>query len=73
MIDLQHTTDISESAATEVIFTACRANEQRQAKTVAGWEVSFIELLNGRHLAYVRAPNKAHTLVATAVVDCFDR
>lgn len=72
MIDLQHTADLTESAATEVIFTACRDNTKREARSVAGWDVSFIELLNGQHLAAVRAPNHARTLVATAVVDGFD-
>lgn len=72
MIDLQHTADLTEAAATEVIFAAARDNRKREARTVAGWDVSFIELLNGQHLAAVRAPNRDRTLVATAVVDQFD-
>lgn len=72
MNDLQHTDAITESTATCVVLDACRANEKRQPKSVAGWDVSFIEMLGRRHLVSVRAPNNARTLVATAVVDEFD-
>lgn len=72
MIDLQHTDDIRDVVATEVVFTACRSNEKREPRTVLGWEVSFTEVLNGQHLVAIHASNTARTLVATAMVDRFD-
>ncbi len=71
MRNLEHTTDITEGAATEAIFDACRANPESETRKVGDYTVSFGIFSNGReHEAAVR--NSEGTVVALAIVDEFD-
>ena len=66
MLNLEHTNDITESRATDAIFDACRANEQRLPKN----GVTFRLLVNGNHEAALR--DASGVVVALAEVDHFD-
>lgn len=72
MRSLEHTTDITESAAIATIFDGARGNAERCTIDLGtGYCVSFTRLASGNeHEAAVR--DKAGVVVALAIVDEFD-
>lgn len=72
MHNLTHTEAITESLATDLIFNACRANEDRSDwQNGDGYSVTFKLFINGREWeATLR--DAAGTVVAIATVDKFD-
>ncbi len=58
-----------EGRAMDIIFDACRANPDRQERTVRLFTVTFKAFGNCEHLAEVR---DGFGIVATAIVDQFD-
>ena len=74
MRDIQISGHISESQAMDYIFNAVRANPTYEPRTVAGFDIDFIEVASvNERLARVIAPNQARTVVAVAFVDDFDQ
>lgn len=67
-------TTMTEGKATEIIFKACRDNEQRNPATIAycgyNYDVTFKLNADGTHEAAVR--NFEGVVVAIAKVDKFD-
>lgn len=72
MRNLEHTTDITESAAIATIFDGARGNAERCTIDLGtGYCVGFTRLASGNeHEAAVR--DKAGVVVALAIVDEFD-
>jgi hypothetical protein len=63
MYNLKTLTTVSEGAAMDAIFNACRANEKREARH----NVTFALMTNGHHEAALR--DDSGYVVALAAVD----
>jgi hypothetical protein len=63
MYNLKTLTTVSEHAATDAIFNACRANEKREARH----NVTFLLMTNGHYEAALRGDDGY--VVALAAVD----
>lgn len=71
MQNVQTSAKITEGKATDFIFDACRANEDRNNwKNAEGYAVTFKRCADGTHEAALRDP--CGEVVALANVDSFD-